>query len=176
MKKVILLLTVLLMVACAGLPTAPSPTPDEHAILKTYLEEARALIDKDREVSDKVFKEVGICDTFDEDGNVAVQSMECRRAWQEYAIRYRPLLLEFQSQWKALNPPPMAQIYHAQMAVVIENKVERNLTMQIAPIGSEDAFNEMLFGDSDGLLLELRIEAEAQRKFKTLWKIATEGE
>ena len=170
MKKKMLLVVMLatLLTACTG--ATPTPTPDEHAILKAYLEEAKALIDKKREASDALAKQVDLPGIDD-------RSIEGRRAWQEVAVRQRPLLLEIQSQWEALNPPPMAQGYHSQMALIIEKELERWLKIEMAPIGgSGDTFYELFADMADELLWEIQLIAEAATKFETLWEIATEGQ
>jgi len=171
-KKVILFQVILgtLLAACASALPMPTPTPDERALLKAYLEEARALIDRKKEASDALAEEISLPGMDD-------RSIEGRRAWQEVGIRQRPFLLEFQSQWELLNPPPMAQGYHAQMALVIEKELERWLKIEMAPIGgSGDMFYEMFAEMTDELILEIQLIAEAEAKFETLWEIATEGE
>jgi len=169
MKRVAILILLLLVVACADpLPMAtPTSTPDEGVVLKAYLEEARALIDHEKEASDALAQEIDLPDVED-------HSIEGRKAWQELAIRQRPILLEFQSQWEALNPPPMAQGYHAQMSLVIGKELEQWLAIEMAPVGSEDAFFEVFLEAYDLMLEALFLQAEAEKKFDTLWEIATE--
>lgn len=171
MKRSIILILALLMVACvAPLPAStPTSTPDEHGMLKAYLEQARALIDSDKEAIDALYYKVGL-------DKADTSTLEGRQAWQEYAIRYHPLLAELESQWDALQPPAMAESYHLQMKTVIEKKIERNMALETAPIALEDAFMEIVFGDLEELESELLLEAEAERKFDTLWQIATESE
>lgn len=202
MKKVMTLLVLTLMMACAGPILTPSPTlspspiativatPDERILLRLYLEEARIIIDKFKRADDALIEEMGlkgnaraivgdsseagaaIAKELRPDQSEADITLEGAQSLQRFAIRERPLLLEFQSEWKTLLPPAMAQGYHAQVQVAIEKQLDANMEIEWTSADVKDEFLEAFsYRVSAVYLFE-----EAERKFQTLWQIATEAE